>query len=242
MNGLLAALGFLTRIPVPLRVFDDADAKSRSLAWYPLVGLLIGAILAVLAGCLPDRSPLLSGSILLVVWVMLTGAMHLDGLADSADAWIGGMGDRDRTLEIMKDPRCGPAGVVSIVLVLLLKGAALASLPPAQWIGLLLAPLLARAVLTAAFLSTRYVRAGGLGSELVDAPRGPCRLALGLTAVVCLGAAGWHGLWALLAAAVVFGVWRRVCVRRLGGMTGDTCGALTELAEVVVLVVWVLTA
>lgn len=242
MRGLLAAIGFLTRIPVPLRVFDDADTKSLSLAWYPLVGLLIGVILAALAWLLRGQPSLLSGIVLLTVWGALTGAMHLDGLADSADAWIGGLGDRARTLDIMKDPRCGPAGVVSIVLVLLLKGAALASLPPMPWTGLLLAPMLARAALTAAFMSTRYVRAGGLGSNLADASRGPCWLALGLVAVLCPLLAGWHGLWMLLAAVVVFGCWRGACVRRLGGMTGDTCGALAELVEAVVLMVWVMAA
>lgn len=242
MRGVLAAIGFLTRIPVPLHVFDDADAKSRSLAWYPLVGLLIGIILAALAWLLREQSSLLSGIVLLVAWVVLTGAMHLDGLADSSDAWVGGLGDRERTLRIMKDPRCGPVGVVALVLVLMLKGAALASLPPAQWVGLLLVPMLARAVLTAAFVSTRYVRAEGLGSALVDAPRAACWSALALVCMACLLVAGWHGLWILLATAVMFGLWRRACMRRLGGMTGDTCGALTELVEAVVLTVWVVTA
>ena len=242
MRGLLVAIGFLTRIPVPLRVFDEADAKSRSLAWYPLVGLLIGVILAALAWLLRGQPSLLSGIVLLVAWVVLTGAMHLDGLADSADAWVGGLGDRGRTLDIMKDPRCGPAGVVSIVLVLLLKGAALASLPPAPWTGLLLAPMLARAALTAAFTSTRYVRAGGLGSTLADAPRGLCWLALAGVAALCPLLAGWRGLGALLAATAVFGGWRGACVRRLGGMTGDTCGALAELVEAAVLMVWVVAA
>lgn len=238
MRGLLAAVGFLTRIPVPPGVFDDADAKSRSLAWYPLVGLLIGLVLTSLAWLLRGQSAWLGGILLLVAWVGLTGAMHLDGLSDSADAWIGGLGDRERTLAIMKDPRCGPAGVVAIVLLLLLKGAALASLPSGQWLGLLLAPLLARAAVTAAFLTTRYVRAGGLGSELVDAPRNHCWLALGLVVIFSL-LAGWHGVWVLLATAAVFVAWRRACRRRLDGMTGDTCGALIELVEAAVLVVWI---
>ncbi|MGP1667005.1 MAG: adenosylcobinamide-GDP ribazoletransferase, partial [Rhodanobacter sp.] len=231
ISGLLAALGFLTRIPVPVKVFDDARAQSQSLAWYPLVGLVLGLILAALAWALHEVPPLLSAALLLLVWVGLTGAMHLDGLADSADAWVGGLGNRARTLEIMKDPRSGPVGVVAVVLVLLLKFAALASLPATDWVALLLAPVLARATLTAAFLSTPYVRSGGLGTALVAAPRRACLAALLGVVALCLWLPGWRGVVVWLVAALVFMVWRHTCLQRLGGMTGDPCGALTELIE-----------
>jgi adenosylcobinamide-GDP ribazoletransferase len=239
MRALLAAIGFLTRLPVPVRVFDDADAQARSLAWYPLVGLLIGVLLAALAWALRDVPPLLAAALLLVAWVAVTGALHLDGLADSADAWVGGLGDRARTLEIMKDPRSGPVGVVAIVLLLLLKFAALASLPRGAWIVLPLAPMLARAVLTAAFLTTPYVRAGGLGSRLAAAPHWACVVALLLAVVFCLLLPGWRAVVGAAVAVLVFVLWRRACLQRLGGMTGDTCGALTELVEAAVLIVCV---
>ena len=129
MRGLLVALGFLTRIPVPVRVFDDACAQRTSLAWYPMVGLIVGALLTGVFIVLPREHALLSAALTLLAWVVLTGGLHLDGLADSADAWVGGFGDRARTLEIMKDPRSGPAGVTAVVLLLLLKFAALARLP-----------------------------------------------------------------------------------------------------------------
>jgi len=234
MRGLLMAIGFLTRIPVPASVFDDTQGKERSLAWYPLVGLLIGLLLHLLQWGMQGWSPLLVATLLLSAWVVITGALHLDGLADSADAWIGGIGDRERTLAIMKDPRCGPAGVVALVLVLLVKFAALASAPMGMW--LLLAPVLGRAVLTVAFLTTPYVRSGGLGSGLMGAPVLACLPMLVIVALFCLSA-GWRGVWVLAAVAALFLLWRRACMHRLGGMTGDTCGALTELAEAVVLVV-----
>lgn len=240
--GLLAAIGFLTRVPVPPKVFDEAEAQAQSLAWYPLVGLLLGGVLAVLAWALRDSPPLLSAALVLCAWVALTGALHLDGLADSADAWVGGLGDRARTLEIMKDPRSGPLGVVAIVLLLLLKFAALASLPAAGWPALLLAPLLARSGLTLAFLGTPYVRAGGLGSRLLAAPRRACIGALLLAAACCLLWPGWRGVLALVTALVVFALWRHACQKRLGGMTGDTCGALAEMVEVAVLVAWAIGA
>jgi adenosylcobinamide-GDP ribazoletransferase len=233
MRGLLLAIGFLTRLPVPAKVFDDVSGPSSSLAWYPVVGLLIGGLLWALSWVLAATPPMLSAALLLAAWVALTGALHLDGLADSADAWVGGLGDRERTLAIMKDPRCGPMGVVALVLVLLVKFAALASVPQAGG-ALLLAPVLARASLTAAFLSTPYVRSGGLGSGLTDAPRMACVLGLAFALVVAI-AGGWRGVGAIAVTLAVFALWRLACLRRLGGMTGDTCGALTELVEVAVL-------
>lgn len=245
MRALLVAVGFLTRIPVPSVVFDNERARSASLVWYPLVGLLLGLLLAALAWCLRDAPTLLSAALVLLAWVGLTGALHLDGLADSADAWMGGMGgtpeeSRARTLAIMKDPRCGPAGVVALVLVLLLKFAALASLSPPSMLLLPLAPLLARVLLTLAFVTTPYVREAGLGAALVSAPRGACWIAVIAGCGLCL-LAGWAGVIASTVALLVFQLWRRACVRRIGGITGDTAGALAELAEGVVLVALVLT-
>lgn len=246
LRGLLVAVGFMTRIPVPPRVFGDARAQALSLAWYPAVGLLLGAVLLALAWALSGLPPLLQGALLLLAWTGLTGAMHLDGLADSADAWVGGMaGDvdarRERTLAIMKDPRCGPVGVVVLGLLLLLKFAALASLPATAWPALLLAPLLARAVLVPAFTRLPYLRRGGLGAALPGAPRAACVLSLLASVAVC-AAAGWRGVLAIAVAALVYAGWRRACLRRLGGITGDTAGALIELVEAAVLVALVSAA
>src|SRR5690606_33030375 len=160
----------------------------------------------------------------------------LDGLADTADAWVGGQGDRERTLAIMKDPRSGPIAVVLLVLVLLLKFAALVVLlEQGAWAGLLLAPWLGRALLPLLLLTTAYVRAGGLGqalSEHLPRQRLPLILALHGLAMLLLG---WHGLLALLAAALSFWLLRRGFIARLGGTTGDTAGALLELGECAVL-------
>lgn len=235
MRGLLAAIGFLTRIPVPARVFGDAAARARSLACYPAVGAVLGALLIALAWVLRDVNPLLRAALILAAWVALTGALHLDGLADSADAWVGGMGDRARTLAIMQDPASGPMGVVAIVLVLLLKFAALASLSMPAWPSLLLAPLLARAALVALFLTTPYVRPGGLGDDLQRAPRITSLIMLAAS-IACCAVARWRGAWMLLAAMIVFACWRCACMHRLGGCTGDTAGALVEMTEAAVLV------
>ncbi|WP_089976987.1 adenosylcobinamide-GDP ribazoletransferase [Luteibacter sp. UNCMF331Sha3.1] len=227
MRGLVVAFGFLTRIPV--RVSDvDRRSQAASLKWYPLVGATIGLLLTGAAMLLHGMPALPAAAVLLVGWVAITGALHLDGLADSADAWIGGMGDRERTLAIMKDPRSGPAGVVALVLVLLLKFAALATLANAWW--LLLPPLLGRGAIVAWFLSTPYVRAAGLGDPLRGAPATGCHVAMGCVVAICL-MAGVHGIVSLLVAAATAWLWRRAVMRRLGGFTGDTAGALIELVE-----------
>ena len=174
--------------------------------------------------------------------MLLSGGLHLDGLADSADAWLGGFGDRERTLTIMKDPRSGPIAVVTLVLVLLLKFTAILALIESHHsIALLLAPLIGRSAMLGLFLSTPYVRAGGLGQALADHfPRGAARRVLLVSGVACVLFAGWSGLAAVVASMTCFLWLRQVMIRRLGGTTGDTAGALLELLEVVVLLAMVL--
>ena len=238
MQSFLIALQFLTSLPVRLDRMPEPQAVGRSLLYYPLVGLLLGAMLWLVGAVLENASAPLLAALLLTGWVALTGGLHLDGLADSADAWLGGFGDRERTLTIMKDPRSGPLAVVVLVLLLLLKFVALWTLLATdQRLALLLAPLLGRSALLGLFLTTPYVRPGGLGQVLAEQmPRDTSRIALGGVVLACLalGSSGW------LALAATVGVgWlsRRAMCRRIGGTTGDTAGALLELVECAVLVV-----
>ncbi len=233
MSPALIALQFLTRLPVRLPGMPTAEQLGRSLLWYPAVGLLLGLLLwgaHLLLGAAPG---LLQAAIILALWVGLSGGLHLDGLADSADAWVGGFGDRERTLAIMKDPRSGPMAVTVLVLLLLLKFAALVSLLQAgQGLLLVLLPWLARGLLPLLLWTTPYVRAGGLGQALAEQlPRRqlPWLLA-GHGLAICL-LFGWAGGLALAVAALVFFCLRRLMCQRLGGTTGDTAGALVELAE-----------
>ncbi|MBK5375198.1 adenosylcobinamide-GDP ribazoletransferase [Pseudomonas sp. TH43] len=242
MLPLWIALQFLSSLPIRLPGMPEPEQLGRSLLFYPLVGLLFGAILWGLNLFLAGAPLLLHAALLLTVWVLLSGALHLDGLADSADAWLGGFGDRERTLTIMKDPRSGPIAVVTLVLVLLLKFAALLALiEQQQGAALIIVPLLGRAALLGLFLTTPYVRAGGLGQALADhLPRRVGWWVLGVSALACLVIAGSGAIVALVLSVGVF-VWlRRVMMRRLGGTTGDTAGALLELLEMAVLVGWVL--
>ncbi len=238
MLPLLIAVQFLTSLPVRLPGMPSAQEMGRSLLWYPVVGLLIGLLLFALNAVLADTPTLLRAALLLAAWVALSGALHLDGLADSADAWLGGFGDRERTLTIMKDPRSGPIAVVTLVVVLLLKFAALvALLEHFQWSALLLAPWLARGLLPLLFMTTPYVRSGGLGQALAEhLPRSALPWLLGAHALAML-MFGWAGLLALVSGLLLFAWLRGRMVARLGGTTGDTAGAMVELVECLVLVV-----
>ncbi|MHB9119097.1 MAG: adenosylcobinamide-GDP ribazoletransferase [Burkholderiales bacterium] len=231
MKALLLAVQFLTRLPTPPLSDIQPRDWGRSALAYPLVGLLLGLLLAALQFALRGSDALLQAAMLLSAWTLLTGGLHLDGLADSADAWVGGHGDRQRTLEIMKDPRSGPAAVSAVVLALLLKFAALAVLlKGAAWPALLAAPVLGRAALPALLLSAPYVRSGGLGAAIAGHLPKPAAIVLLLLTAAGVGflADGWK---ALLAAAVLLFLLRRACLARLGGITGDTLGAAVELTE-----------
>lgn len=242
-RSLLVAVQFLTRIPVRLCSAPSDIETGRSLLFYPLVGLLIGAVLVATYAALASAPEWVRAACVLVVWVTMTGALHLDGLADTVDAFVGGRGDRERTLAIMKDPCCGPMGVTAIVLVLLVKFAAIAGLTHRiSWAALLMAPLMARLAVVVLFATTPYVRAQGLGAPLARFPlRTNAIVLVFLTFVGVGGATGWDGACAVLAAALTFAVMRQRMQSRIGGTTGDTAGALVEIIEAVVLlslVVW----
>jgi adenosylcobinamide-GDP ribazoletransferase len=238
------ALQFLSSLPIRLPGMPSPQELGRSLLFYPAVGVLMGSVLMAL-NLLLDGAPLfLHAALVLACWVVFSGGLHLDGLADSADAWLGGFGDRERTLTIMKDPRSGPIAVVTLVIVLLLKFTALLALIESHHsLGLLLAPVIGRAAMLGLFLGTPYVRAGGLGQALADhLPRPLGFKVLGITAIACVVIAGWAGVEAVLAATAGFFWLRRLMIRRLGGCTGDTAGAMLELLEALILVVLALSA
>ncbi len=242
LQPFLVALQFLTQFPVRFNTELDEQFIGRSILFYPVIGLLIGLVLATLSWLLNDTPPLVASVLLLICWVFITGGLHLDGLADSADAWIGGMGGRERTLTIMKDPNCGPAGVIAIVLLLLLKFATLYTLLMVDnWAILILAATLGRTILPLLFLTTPYVRPNGLGSLLAaHMSQRPTIAMVALTAVLIPLVLGINGLWILAVIAGIFLMFRHLMLRRIGGTTGDTAGALVEITETSVLLVAVL--
>ena len=238
IRPFLIALQFLTRLPVRLTGELSTADLGWSLLYYPLVGLLLGGLLVAGAWLLTDEAPLLAAALLLSVWVGLTGALHLDGLADMIDAWAGGRGDPERTLALMKDPCSGPQGVTGLVLVLLLKFAALAAhMQSGTYLPLLLAPFLGRSALPLLFLTTPYVRYGGLGAALAAGlPPLPAKVILLAVGILVLLGGGTGGVLGLVSALVLFVGLRRTMINRIGGTTGDTAGALIEIIEATTLV------
>lgn len=237
------ALVFLTRLPLPLWFQPQPADWGRSALYFPAVGLLIGGLLAVVHALLPTAAaPALSAALLLTVWTGLTGALHLDGLADVADAWVGGQGDRARTLALMQDPRSGPMAIVVLVLLLLLKFAALTTLVLGKaWPVLLAVPVLGRAALLLLLLTIPYVRSGGLGAVYAEQlPRVTSRVLLLAVGGGSLGLFGSRGLLLLAGLGLLYLTLRNRLMARLGGITGDTLGAACELTEAAALILLVL--
>ncbi len=236
MRALALAIGFLSVLPVP-RVTVDAAALGRSPIWYPWVGLLLGALATAMAFVLLPASPLLAAAGYSAALALLSGGLHLDGLGDTADAWVGGLGDRERTLAIMQDPNCGPAAVVAIAGLLLLRtGAAHALIITGGWAMLAFAPALGRAAGAGLLACVGCARPEGLAAQLQAslAHRG-IGLSLLLASVAAGLAAGSAGLVAVAAVALAVAALGRAFRRRLGGVTGDTVGAANELAELAAL-------
>jgi len=247
LRPMLIAVQFLTCFPIRLAAPPVGREVGLSLLWYPAVGLLLGLLLWVAAMLLSPLATPLAAALVLAAWVSCTGALHLDGLADTADGWVGGHGNRERTLAIMEDPCSGPVAVAAVVCLLLVKFAALSALREARgaasWsdvhfaCGCILPPLLARAAVPLLFAHTPYVRAEGIAVDLAQyQSRVGGRLAAALTALAVMVVCGRYGLIASAAAAVVYLIMRRAFVRRLGGVTGDCAGAMIEVSEALSLV------
>ncbi|MBK1719456.1 adenosylcobinamide-GDP ribazoletransferase [Thiocystis violacea] len=241
LRPLWIAGRFLSRLPFPDPGQVEPSETGHSVPWYPLVGLIMGLPATLAAIALSGTDPDVAAALVLMVWVWSSGGLHLDGLADSADAWIGGLGSRERTLEIMKDPRSGPAAISLLVLVLLAKWAAIKALILAGEVWLLpFIPMLARAQLPLLLLTTPYARERGMASDQFN--QLPRRAAWIATLMAGLGVllAGWTGLAMVLASLMLVHIARRAMLARLGGFTGDTAGALVEGSETLALVVCVL--
>jgi adenosylcobinamide-GDP ribazoletransferase len=228
-RALLVAVQFLTRVPVPAMPAPTDDDLSRAALYYPAVGLLIGIIFAVIASLLNASEALLVSALLLVLWITITGALHLDGLADSADAWMGGLGNLQKTHTILKDPLVGTAGMVAVICIILIKYSALYALIKQQhYFIIMLAPVLGRAMILLLFTSTDYIRKQGLASGVIKGLNERAAV-IGLIPVLLIAA--WFSFIGLLVSLLVFIGLRKMMISRLGGCTGDTAGASVEIIE-----------
>lgn len=237
MKRLLCAIQFLTIIPVP--TIKDERSYARSAVFFPVVGLLLGAIALVADTLLRQIMPsgLASGCVIALL-VCLTGGLHLDGLADTADAFFSHR-DRDRMLEIMRDPRCGPMGVIAIVLVLVLKVQALSAVSVAyRSLALLTMPVAGRVAQVVFLKCLPYARRdGGLASSFHSGARWvDVSVASLWLFVVPMSLFSADGAIVACASGILICILAVYVQKKLGGATGDVMGAATEVVELVPLV------
>jgi adenosylcobinamide-GDP ribazoletransferase len=248
MRGLLTALGLFTIAPVRGSTELDRASARHALLWLPLVGAGLGALAGLPVAAVRDARPVagfVAAVIAIAVLALLTRGLHLDGLADTADG-LGSRAPAERALEIMRQSDIGPFGVVTLVLVLLIDVAAVATLGHGTWgplAALTLAAATARvAVVQAAQVGVAAARPGGFGALVtssVPVPAVVVETLLLLGAGAGLGAAvGANPLvWAAVPAAAMLlaGLFRVHTTRRFGGVTGDVFGAVLELATALTL-------
>ncbi|MCH8869085.1 MAG: adenosylcobinamide-GDP ribazoletransferase [Chloroflexi bacterium] len=236
MNSLRLAIGFMSILPVAPRDTPMQLASAR--AYFPLVGLILGGILAVLDLVLrPVLPALLLSTVLVTALIVLTRALHMDGFMDSCDALLGGF-TRERRLEILKDPHVGAFAVIGVVVLLLIQVTALADIPDhTRAFVLVLFPCLARWGILLSMDLFPYVRHQGLGTAFQSGRRA-WQLALGFVTALAAGVllVGVMGIVLMaLASAVAWGLgWWASSL--LGGVTGDIYGAINEVSEAAVLV------
>ena len=237
MRLYFIALQFLTIIPLPCSVRCEERDLGRSMALFPLVGLTLGGLLAgadfIIACVFPWQ---VASLLLIVLMTAVTGALHLDGLADVCDG-LAAHGGRDRSLAVMKDSRIGAVGVVGLVLGLLLKYTALLHIPPEiRRETLFIFPTLARFGQVQMTVGSKRARGDGLGALFVG---GAGARQLIVAALITLVAAvlllGVKGVFCFLGVSLLTWGMRGWFHKRLGGVTGDVIGCASELNEIVCL-------
>jgi len=236
VTPFFAALQFLTLFPYPRWIAHAATDVGRSAIFFPVIGLVLGSILVLVNFLLePFASPTLLSVILVGLLAFMTRGLHLDGVGDTFDG-LGAGGNPSRMLDVMDDSRTGVFGLVAIVLVLLLKIHALESIDLDRWRALLVALILGRWSMVLLAYRAKAAKPG-LGSRLVDQLQTKHFVIATLLTLVLVAM-----IWRLN--AIVMMAWvalftmasKRYFHRRLGGITGDTCGAVGELSETSVMV------
>lgn len=242
MTRFLLALQFLTILPLPVKGEVTHKMLGESLIYFPLVGILLGGILVashwVLALFLPEN---ILCVFLLLILILLTGALHLDGFADTLDGLFSRK-SRDEMLQIMRDSRLGTMGVLGLTILLLLKYQLLYTLSSRRInSALMLMPLLGRWGMAASASLAKYARSdGGVGKPYTE--HTGFREFIIATVITFLGVVligGIRGIVIFICVAVLAGILFSFISKKLGGMTGDTYGALGEIIEVAVLLGYV---
>lgn len=231
MKPLFLMIQFLTRIPIPVTIPCEAEDFAKGPPWFPMVGWIIGGILAGAALLLNMLAePWMTAILLVILEALITGGLHLDGLADSFDGLYSNR-DRERILEIMKDSRIGSNGVLSLIGLLGLKCVVLASIPGAVLpLAVLVMPAAARLNMTIASFLSHPARPQGMGNLFIGQVKPAGMLMAAALLAVPLGFLGLLQNGALWGTLLVGFLFVRQAERILGGITGDILGALCEIS------------
>ncbi|MBI3812457.1 MAG: adenosylcobinamide-GDP ribazoletransferase [Nitrospirae bacterium] len=244
MKGLFTAVTVLTALPLNRRMAASDEDLARSTLFFPVVGFMIGFLLMAITQWLsPILSPGPLSAVLLTVSILLTGGLHLDGLADLCDGLAAG-GGRERILSVMKDSHVGAFGVMGLVMILLLKYSLFLEVIHKGWLrSFLMMGVLSRWAMVLAAFSGRYAREEGTAKPFIGQIRRPwfigsTGITMGFAWIIFKG----PGLLALLPVFLFVFLFLRYLKFKIGGLTGDALGALNELIEVLVLLLITIAA
>lgn len=235
IKRFLLIIQFLTRIPVNIQIEIEEDDFGKGVVFFPLVGLIIGAVSGSIYyvfsrfsyGLVPIIFSMLSG-------VLITGALHIDGLADTCDG-IFSARNKERMLEIMRDSRIGTNGAIAIIFDFMLRIAILNLFNEKQaLLAILVAPIVSRTLTAIIIYTSTYARAeGGLGKLFIGkVSLGVASLAVAIGLVLTYISLGFYGLIAFILSLIVVIIFRAHVYSKIGGITGDVLGAANEISEI----------
>jgi len=240
MKRLILMLQFLTKLPLPFQIEATEEDFSKGIIYFPIVGLVIGALMAGLYIGLSALTNIMIASVLVIIFeIFITGGLHLDGLADTFDG-LYSYRDKERMLEIMKDSRVGTNGVLILVVNIVLKMVLLVSIDPDMVPKiLLLMPVVSRLMVVLLSAISKYARNNGMGGFFIGKTT-KLQLVVAIVLVLIMHLIYLEGLFLLGMIIILTLIYRYHVYSKIDGITGDVLGATVEMSEVFYLMLYVL--
>ena len=234
IKGFIILMQFMTRIPIPVNVEYDEEKLGKSVKYFPLVGAIIGVFLFAvnfLTGKITGNRQIIAIA-LIIAEILITGLIHIDGLADTADGLFS-YAKKEKMLEIMKDSRIGTNGTVALILYFLAKAVFLTAVKPEY---IILYPIISRMATSINAGLGEYARKKGMSNGIIEKNgKKDVAISIVITAVLSFGILGLKGLIVLALAILFILFFMENVKRKIGGITGDTMGASLELTAILVL-------
>ena len=233
MKRFILMVQFLTRIPVPINLKVDTEDFTEGIKYFPIIGIIIGVALFLVGKLVVLKfSFLTSAAISVIAYLYITGGLHMDGLADSADGLFSGR-DRDRILEIMKDSRIGSNGALMMVSVILLKIFLLNELELNMAVALLVLPVFSKFNVVFSCKVSKYAREDGMGNFFIGKVSNFNFLFALMSIFIIIWVINYKLIYILPIEILITYILTKYVTNIIGGMTGDTIGALSEVSDVI---------